>query len=61
MVCQGYGKAEPCLTSGGAAATRQPLVSRKASAYRFVKYINAVETVSEGEKLNLVHRAQAAV
>jgi hypothetical protein len=44
MVCQSYGKEEPCLTSGGGAATRQPLVSRKASARGLVKYINTVET-----------------
>src|SRR4030095_848260 len=46
MVCQSYGKAEPCLTSGGGAVTRQPLVSRKASAQGLVKYINAVKTVA---------------
>jgi len=32
MVWQSYGKAEPCLTSGGGAATSQPFVSRIASA-----------------------------
>jgi hypothetical protein len=41
MVCQSYGKAEPCLSSGGGAAARQPLVSRKACAHELVKYINA--------------------
>jgi len=44
MGCKSYGKAEPCLTSGGGAVTRQPLVSHKASAKALVKYINAVET-----------------
>jgi hypothetical protein len=45
MVWHSYGKAQPCLTSGGGAAARQPLVSREASALGLVKYINAVSTV----------------
>jgi FkbM family methyltransferase len=57
MVCHSYGKAEPCLTSGGGAATRQPLVWREASAHELVKYINAV---SKG-KLELLTRVAGSL
>jgi len=58
MVCQSYGKAEPCLTSGGGAATNLPFVSRAASA--LVKYINAVSTATRIRSV-LNHQAEAMV
>jgi hypothetical protein len=46
MFCQSYGKAEPCLTSGGGAAIRQASFARKASAHEFAKYNSAVDMIN---------------